>query len=382
MNYIIFATADWDEPYWKDKQHVAVNLAGHGNKILYIERMGLRKKDISQIMKKVDRVSCLLSRGNQVNSSINVLSPLVIPNKFSKEHIRLINLKIPEFSIKASLGSKRFKKAIVLTYHLYMTDIAWCPKIESMIYDCGDKIAGDPGVGRKNLVKKREKLKKKRKVIFVTNRYFEVEGLKRLDNLDYLPNMVDNEHFVRARSTDIPESILNIKDPRLICRKILRKFRVDHKLLEEISMRKQGWNIILKEKEREGKDNKIVKRLIRRGNVNALGYRSYQELPIYLQHMRVALLPLLINKNTNNMFPLKFFEYITADLKVIYTKMVYAKNHNKGISTTSSKRDYIKKARKLLKDDKHRVNKLLTSVGSNRLADRKRIVYKLNEEYL
>lgn len=82
------------------------------------------------------------------------------------------------------------------------------------------------------------------------------------------------------------------------------------------------------------------------------------------------------------MFPLKFFEYITADLKVIYTKMVYAKNHNKGISTTSSKRDYIKKARKLLKDDKHRVNKLLTSVGSNRLADRKRIVYKLNEEYL
>ena len=48
-----------------------------------------------------------------------------------------------------------------------MMDIAKCPKIESMKYGCGDKIAAGPGVDIKNFVNKKEKLKKERKVIFV-----------------------------------------------------------------------------------------------------------------------------------------------------------------------------------------------------------------------
>ena len=381
----MFGTADWDDPYWKGKQHIALNLAGLGKKILYIETMGLRapevkrKIDISQILKRLNRITCLLCRGNQVNSSINILSSQVIPNTFRNKHIGLINLKILKLSIKTYLGSKRIKKTIILTYRLYMMEIAKCPKIESMKYDCGGKIAAGPGVDRKKFGNKKEKLKKERKVIFVKIRNFKLEGFKKLDNVDYLPNMVDNKHFSKARNRDIPETFLNIKTPKLICRNILLTFRINYELVEEISMNKQGWNIVLKGTEREGKANEIVKRLIRRANVNALGYRSYQELPIYLQHMGIALLPLLIDKNANNMFQLNILGHITTGLKVDSTEIIFAIKRNKEISTNSENEDNVNKAGKLLREGELRLNKILTIIGSNRLADRTRIVQKLIE---
>ncbi|HDY8381860.1 TPA: glycosyltransferase family 1 protein, partial [Klebsiella pneumoniae] len=53
---LLLSTADWDNPFWTNKQHVAIELARRGHKVLYIDSLGLRapglnKKDISRIFK-------------------------------------------------------------------------------------------------------------------------------------------------------------------------------------------------------------------------------------------------------------------------------------------------------------------------------------------
>ena len=47
-NIILFSTAEWNNPFWTNKQHVAVELAAMGYNILYIDSQGIRKPSIKK----------------------------------------------------------------------------------------------------------------------------------------------------------------------------------------------------------------------------------------------------------------------------------------------------------------------------------------------
>ena len=42
QGFVMVATADWDAQLWTNKQHSAVALAELGNRVLYVESLGLR----------------------------------------------------------------------------------------------------------------------------------------------------------------------------------------------------------------------------------------------------------------------------------------------------------------------------------------------------
>lgn len=43
---VMFSTADWDEPYWTNKQHTASLLASRGWRVLYVESVGFRSPKV------------------------------------------------------------------------------------------------------------------------------------------------------------------------------------------------------------------------------------------------------------------------------------------------------------------------------------------------
>lgn len=45
---VFLSTADWDNPFWTNKQHVALELSKMGYRILYIESLGLRKPSVNK----------------------------------------------------------------------------------------------------------------------------------------------------------------------------------------------------------------------------------------------------------------------------------------------------------------------------------------------
>ncbi len=60
---VMFSTADWDNPFWTNKQHMALHLARRGYRVLYVESMGLRKptingSDLARIWRRLKR-ACL-----------------------------------------------------------------------------------------------------------------------------------------------------------------------------------------------------------------------------------------------------------------------------------------------------------------------------------
>ena len=47
-NVVLLSTADWENPFWTNKQHVAVELAKQGINVFYIDSLGLRAPSASR----------------------------------------------------------------------------------------------------------------------------------------------------------------------------------------------------------------------------------------------------------------------------------------------------------------------------------------------
>ena len=55
---VLLSTADWDHPLWTNKQHVACSLASEGERVLYVESLGLRSvqaktRDFRRILRRL-----------------------------------------------------------------------------------------------------------------------------------------------------------------------------------------------------------------------------------------------------------------------------------------------------------------------------------------
>lgn len=118
MDFVVISTADWDNPFWTNKQHNTKVLADMGYKILYIDSLGLRKptgtvSDFQRILKKLRRmIFCV----RKVDANIWVLSPLSLPwhnNKF----IEAINEELLKLYIKLFCKYHKFKNVVLWTYN-------------------------------------------------------------------------------------------------------------------------------------------------------------------------------------------------------------------------------------------------------------------------
>ena len=91
---ILFATADWDTPYWTNKQHTAAHLAKAGWRVLYVESIGLRPPklgsgtDWGRIFRRLWRG---LRGPRQVSKNLWVYSPLLVPFRHDHPWIRTLN---------------------------------------------------------------------------------------------------------------------------------------------------------------------------------------------------------------------------------------------------------------------------------------------------
>ena len=78
---VLLSTADWDNPFWTNKQHVASELARRGHRVFYIESLGLRRPsasaaDVSRILRRLRRA---VAMPRAVRENLWVWSPVVLP---------------------------------------------------------------------------------------------------------------------------------------------------------------------------------------------------------------------------------------------------------------------------------------------------------------
>jgi glycosyltransferase involved in cell wall biosynthesis len=321
---ILLSTADWDNPFWTNKQHVAVELARRGHRVLYVDSIGLRQPAASAAdMKRLATRFLKGIRGaRKVREDLWVWSPLVIPfQRYSV--IRWINRILLNGGLLVCLTLLGLERSIAWTYNPLTTRFFNLSKYKKVVYHCVDEIKAQPGMPANVVDVAERELTKSCDICFVTSEHLLKTRREWKAETYYFPNVADYDHFSSALSDwlPIPDDLKEIPAPRIGFVGAISGYKLDFELIKAVAVARPDWSIVLIGKVGEGDPDTEITSIEKLPNVYLMGARSYGKLPAYLKGLSVALLPNKINDYTRAMFPMKFFEYIAAGKPVVATDL-------------------------------------------------------------
>jgi glycosyltransferase involved in cell wall biosynthesis len=187
-------------------------------------------------------------------------------------------------------------------------------KPKMILYDCMDELSAFK-FAPKELVLLEKKLMAKADLVFTGGNSLYEAKKKQHTNIYPFPSGIEKEHFIKARRR-LPEPLDQsvIKGVKIGFYGVIDE-RFDIDLIEELADERPEWQFIL-----IGPVVKIEQdSLPKNRNIHYLGHKSYKELPDYLSHWEIAMIPFLLNESTEFISPTKTPEYLSAGVPVVST---------------------------------------------------------------
>ena len=292
---LCFSHLRWNFVYQRP-QHLLSRAAAHA-KVFFMEEPIMGGVQAPQL------------RFETQSSGVQVITPLLPQGIDASEAVALqramldewLDQEIPDFLIAWYYTPM----ALLFSGHL---------RPDITIYDCMDQLSAFQGapVG---LTDQEQQLLRRADVVFTGGRSLYEAKRGQHKNLHLFPSSVDYDHFSASRAPQ-PEPIdqQSIPHPRIGFFGVLDE-RLDRKLLREVAECQPSWHFVL-----VGPVVKIREdELPQASNIHYLGAKQYSELPAYIAHWEVAMLPFAQNESTRYISPTKTPEYLAAGKPVVST---------------------------------------------------------------
>jgi glycosyltransferase involved in cell wall biosynthesis len=321
---VLISTADWDNPYWTNKQHMAVEFARRGHRVFYVESQGLRAptatgKDFKRIIK---RLKTGVRAPRQPKPNIWVWSPLVVPlHRFGL--VRALNRTLLKVGMKFWCAWNGIRPDILWTYSPLTTELYDLSAYPTVVYHAVDDVKMQPGVPYDAVAQGEVELAKQAHLIFTTAPKLQTFYEAINPRTYFYSNVADYHHFNTALSSElaVPQDIARMQKPVIGFVGAISSYKLDFELIQSIARSRPDWSFVFIGEIGEGDPLTDASTLKGNPNIHLLGGRPYATLPSYLKGMDVAIIPSLINDYTRSMSPMKFFEYLAAGKPVVATPL-------------------------------------------------------------
>ena len=321
-NVVLLATSDWDHPLWTNKQHVACALAELGHRVLYVDSLGVRgprvdRSDSGRILRRLRRG---LRGPRKVRPGVWVLSPLVLPGQ-TRGWAGFLNHWSFNLSLLVADWLLDLRRPLLWTFNPLTRCYLRLSRFHAVVYLCVDRIQAQPGMPVEALEAAERDLCAVANALFTTSPQLQASLGPLNAGSHGFGNVADAAHFGQALHADLsrPADWPATTRPVLVFIGAIDAYKLDLDMLKALMERTPQWTYLFIGPVGETDPSTDVSSWKRFPHVHQLGPRPYASLPAYLAHADVALLPLQVNDYTRHMYPMKFFEYLSAGCPVVAT---------------------------------------------------------------
>ncbi|NQU73736.1 MAG: glycosyltransferase [Candidatus Omnitrophica bacterium] len=316
---VCISVSDWFRP-WGSKQRLMGQLAQH-NRVLYVEHQGSFVDFIRYPKYFFNRLG-KINKVRRIERNIYIYTPIpTFPFGKYSIFVNRINQAILCFILRRLIKKLKFKNPILWFYAPTSSDLIGKLGESFIIYHCAaDFVHEKKNRLRRNTIRALEVHLIKHAHIVLTLTKDLCKRFKKLnENTFYFPSAVDMECFkvVREGNEKEPEDLSLARRPRLGVVGYLDGNVLNVDLLDYVAKVNSGWSVVM-----IGplfRNVKPLARLKENKNVYFLGEKPPTAIPLYLKYFDVCLIPYTRNEFTNNVSPLKLYEYLAMGKPVVST---------------------------------------------------------------
>lgn len=350
---VLISSIEWGFN-WQGHQELASRLARAGNRVLYVENMGVRApglRDAGRVAQRLSRWTRALPEGGvrEVAPNIYVCSPLALP-PFGSRSRRLINRRALLPLLRRAIGWLRFDPAVVLTF--LPTDTATSlirllrtPRSVVVYYCIADFAELSPRP--EEILRSERALIEMCDVVFAQGPRLAERCAQGGRQVEVFPFGVNFELFAQNRNGSAsknghgPAAALMADLPGPIIGYVGGIHSVfDVKLLTEMARARPGWSWVL-----VGPQQTSTRELRLLPNVYLSGPRPHEELPDFIRRFDVGIVPYVLNNYTATVVPTKINEYLAMGKPVVSTDLPevgrFNRHHQLVITCPNRPEDFI-----------------------------------------
>lgn len=318
-NIICISSIDWDF-IWQGHQEIMSSLAKNGNRVLFIENTGVRSPGIRDLSRMQNRIKNWFKGVKGIRKEMDnlyIYSPLVLPFPYARI-ARWINRHLMLPVIERWMKVMDFSDPILWTFlpTPLTIDIADNIVKKFFIYYCIDNFSVS-SVSARRIIRSEERLLKKVDLVFVTSKELYNYCFKYNDKVYNFPFAVNFKEFEKARLENkaMPDEMKNIKGPVIGYIGGVHKC-LDQGLIKEIAERYPEYSLVF-----VGPVQTDISLLSDCGNIYFLGKKEHEQVPLFIKHFDICIIPYLVTDYTRNVYPTKLNEYLAIGKPVISTNL-------------------------------------------------------------
>lgn len=235
-----------------------------------------------------------------------------------------IRLYLAVLSLKARLRGRR---PIVWVSRPGMLDYLDGLAARLTVYHVVDEYSGygsQSAEQRRALLERETRLLRRVDVVIVVTRTLLLAKSAHNPNTHHVPNAVDFDAYAGGDAA-APPDMAGIPGP-VIGYSGLISSRLDLDLLGAAAASRPEWSFVFIGFVREDGCRTPIQRLRALENVHFLGQKSVFEVPAYVRHFDIGMIPYAVNVRAEHASPLKLYEYAAASKPIIATDFAAARD--------------------------------------------------------